>query len=552
MQADAMNQTASPHSHVLYHIALLVALVLAVYFLRLDDLTIRGEESRRATVGMEMIATGDWIVPRQQGNPYFMSARPPLQSWSMAVLSLLRGKVDAVAVRLPSAVSILLITLLVYGYSSTFLSPVGALAAGAAYSTMGQVMELGRLGETDAMFTLFVSGSLLLWHWGFSRRWKPGITWGIAWFCVALATLTKGIQAPVYFAMSIGVYLLVTRKWRFALSWANVFGIMVFAIVWGSWQLPFYLKMGMKGVRHIYAGDVSMYLRNYRSSLILKHYTTYPFEILGCLLPWSVFLLAFIRSEIRRGLRPLNQNFLFLIISLAVTFPTVWLIPGAERRFYMSLYPCFAVLVGLVIDQCMQREAGRAIWKQLLTGFAIFISLTGPVVLLGSFLMPGTDYISQDAGFAISFAISTTLLAAIAWWARSGQSELRTTAGVLSIAACAGLIYTGVVVNYLVSKSENAAEAVIELKKKLPSDIQLVSYGHTHHLFAFHYGKPIRNLPVMPAGNFNDGVTYFSSLVEPLFPYEELGRIVCDRNRSADPENVVIVGRRIYKAEPTQ
>ena len=107
-------------------------------------------------------------------------------------------------------------------------------------------------------------------------------------------------------------------------------------------------------------------------------------------------------------------------------------------------------------------------------------------------------------------------------------------------------------VNYLVSKSENAAEAVTELKKKLPSDIQLVSYGHTHHLFAFHYGKPIRNLPVMPAGNTNDGVTYFSSLVEPLFPYEELGRIVCDRNRSADPEKVVIVGRRIYKAEPSQ
>lgn len=176
----------------LIHIALLIALVLAVYFLRLDHLTIRGEESRRATVGMEMIATGDWIVPRQQGDPYFSSARPPLQSWSMAGLGLLRGKVDAMAVRLPSGVSILLITLLVYGYSSTFLSSAGGFAAGAAYATMGQVMELGRLGETDAMFTLFVSGSLLLWHWGFSRKWKPPFTWGIAWLCVALATLTKG------------------------------------------------------------------------------------------------------------------------------------------------------------------------------------------------------------------------------------------------------------------------------------------------------------------------------------------------------------------------
>lgn len=213
----------------------------------------------------------------------------------------------------------------------------------------------------------------------------------------------------------------------------------------------------------------------------------------------------------------------------------------------MSLYPCFAVLVGIVIDQCMQAEAGRVMWKQFLTGFAILFSVAGSVVLVGSFLMPGTAYISQPSIFAIGFAISTTLLAAVAWWARSGQSELRATAGVLSIAAFAGLLYGGVAVNYLVSKSENAAEAVRELKKKLPRDIQLVSYGPTHHLFAYHYGKPIRKLPAHPTGQTNDGITYFSSLAEPLFRYEELGRIVCDRNRSPHPEKVVIVGRRIYK-----
>jgi 4-amino-4-deoxy-L-arabinose transferase-like glycosyltransferase len=496
---------------------------------------------------MEMIATEDWIVPRQQGDPYFASARPPLQSWVMAELGLLRGKVDALAVRLPSAVSILLITLLVYGYSNTFLSPAGAFSAGAAYATMGQVMELGRLGETDAMFALFVSGSLLLWHWGVSRQWKPAITWGLAWLCVALATLTKGLQAPVYFVLSVSVYLVVTRRWRFALSWANVFGILVFAMVWGSWQFPFYLKMGMKGTHHIYGGDVSIYLRNWGLASILKHYPTYPIEMFGCLLPWSVFLLAFTRREIRRTIRPINQNLLFMLISLAVTFPSVWLIPGTETRFYVSLYPCIAVLVGIVIDQCMQAEAGRVVWKQFLTGFALLFSVAGPVVLVGSFFMPGTAYISQPGTFAVGFAISTALLAAVAWWARSGQSELRAIGGVLSIAAFAGLLYAGVAVNYLISKSENAAEAVSELKNKLPRDVQLVSYGPIHHLFAYHYGKPIRKLPNPASVQTKDGVTYFSSLTEPMFPYEELARIVCDRNRSPHPERVVIVGRRIYK-----
>ena len=254
-----------------WEVGLLVVLVVAIYFTRMTALTIRGEESRRATVGVEMIETGDWLVPRQQGEAFFMSARPPLQSWTMAVIGLVRGKVDAVAIRLPSTLAVLLTTLLIYGYSRTFLSRTGAFAAGAIFATMGHVLELGRFGETDAMFTLFVSGSLLVWHWGRVRKWPAAWTWGAAYLLVALATLTKGPQAPIYFAASIGVFLLLTRRWRDAFSWAHLFGTSVFLLVLGAWQVPYYLDMGWAAVRHVYGGDVNMYLHDWRWQSILKH-----------------------------------------------------------------------------------------------------------------------------------------------------------------------------------------------------------------------------------------------------------------------------------------
>ena len=51
-------------------VALLIVAVLAIYFSRLTALPIRGEELRRAMVVREILWTGDWIVPRQQGEPF--------------------------------------------------------------------------------------------------------------------------------------------------------------------------------------------------------------------------------------------------------------------------------------------------------------------------------------------------------------------------------------------------------------------------------------------------------------------------------------------------
>src|SRR6478672_1221804 len=81
-------------------VLLLIALVIGAYFVRGADLTIRGEESRWATVAREMIQTGDWVVPRQQGEPFL--SRPPLGNWLIALTSLARGQCDAWAVRLPT------------------------------------------------------------------------------------------------------------------------------------------------------------------------------------------------------------------------------------------------------------------------------------------------------------------------------------------------------------------------------------------------------------------------------------------------------------------
>lgn len=89
----------------------LIILVFGIYGTRLTTLTIRGEEPRRAGVAKEMLATGEWFVPRLQGQPFL--TRPPLQNWSIALCTKLTSD-DRLAMRLPSALAIMLTTLLVF------------------------------------------------------------------------------------------------------------------------------------------------------------------------------------------------------------------------------------------------------------------------------------------------------------------------------------------------------------------------------------------------------------------------------------------------------
>jgi 4-amino-4-deoxy-L-arabinose transferase-like glycosyltransferase len=533
---------------------LLAVLVVAMYGSRLTDLSLRGEESRRGLVAIEMLDRGDWIVPRQQGDPFFMSCRPPLQSWLIAAIGSLRGEVDAVAIRLPSALALLSIVLLAYGYSRNFLSRLGALSAGAACATFAQVMELARLGETDALFTLFVSGSLLMWHAGFVRRWSSGLTWSCGYVGAALATLTKGPQGPVYFAGPVLAYLLFTRQWRFALSRGHLLGLCVFALTLGIWQVPYFLDLGWAGIRHIYFGDVRSYVHDWRLSVVIEHLVSYPATILaGCLAPWSIMLIGYMRRDFRAGLGKARDLALFLAIALAVTFPTVWFATTSLPRFYMSMYPCVGVLVGLAVQQ--SAEAGARIeyhrlWKFFASAMGVAMLAMGPLVLTAALLGVETWNSGQPVWFSVVYCMTSIGLGIVSWKSRLPSNHTAARAGVVAIAAFLGLSSTGVYLNHRVATSLPSAAAVARIKQALPSEARLVSLGPVNHLFNCLYGRPIPVFPMPAAQDRLNEFEYFCVMANgwetPQLPFawDEIGAVVCDRYWMPIPEQRIVVGRR--------
>ena len=539
-------------------LGLLVLLVLAVYFSRLTDLTIRGEESRWARVAQEMLESGDWIVPRQQGAPF--PDRPPLNSWTIIAASKLTGRLDLAAIRLPSVLATLLTTALIYVYGRNFLSRIGAFGSAAAFATMAQVLQLGRMAESDALLTLCMAGALFSWHYGYACRHSPPLAWIAGYALAALAGLAKGPQGPIYFVSITTIFLCFCRDWKFLINRWQLAGFAGFMVIVGAWQVPFYLALDATSTQAVWSegGEFGDRFQYASVAGAIEHWVSYPFEVLVCLLPWSFLLIVVATRWFWRNVGEARPMAIFLLTACAVAFPTCWLPASSRPRYFMSLYPCVAPLVGLVIQRCW--ESPQVGWwprswdRYLLTGVGL-IAITGFVVCMahafGGSRLLGLGQ-SVSTGFTLAYAAAAVAAASAILWSRRRHDHRRAVAGIFAVAGFMGLSYSGVVVDMQIQSSNDPSAEIVSVRQMLPPGEHLVSFGSIHHLFAFYYQQPIELHKLIDHEvPFDTKATYFCfseglnvEKIEIPFAWDRIAVISCERVRSSSPSGTVVVGKR--------
>jgi 4-amino-4-deoxy-L-arabinose transferase-like glycosyltransferase len=543
-----------------WELALLVVFVLGVYATRLTTLPLRGEESRRARVAIEMKERGDWIVPRQQGEPFL--SRPPLGSWVIAAAAAALGKCSPLAVRLPTLLATLATTILLYGYSRVFLSRAGALATGLIYATFGAVLQLGRLAETEATFTVFLAGALLVWHWGYLRGWPQPWPWVAGYVLAALAALTKGPQAPVYFAAGVSAYLILRRDWRTLLSGSHLIGLFMFTLIVGSWQIPCMLRLDTTSIWAIWSSDVTSRLGDGGIGAAFARGITFNSAVFASLLPWSFLLLDYCRPSLRQSLGDARAAVVFWGTCVVVTLPTCWIVRDGAIRYYMPMFPGIAVLVGVVVDRALAAEpgsVGRWLWGRFLwTMAATAVVLALLIAAAGRVKSPLPVELTQSVPFAMLYGVSLLLAVALMLRARRAAGPGQGRWGVFAVALVLGLTYNGPLVTLLARESEDTRAAVARVKAQLPPGTRLVSFGPVHHLFAYYYEDPIELRPLSNEGiMLADDQPYFvigrcDDPYRPLplpYAWETLSVVSCERNKREKPLHVVVVGRGLHLNE---
>ena len=138
---------------------LVLSIIATLPFIGLTDFYSKGEP-REAVVALSMFKNGDWILPVNNGGdiPY----KPPFFHWCIAICSLLPGYVSEFTARLPSALSLIVLTGISYMFFARRKNGQIALLTAFLLLTAFEVHRAGMACRVDMMLTAFIVGALYL------------------------------------------------------------------------------------------------------------------------------------------------------------------------------------------------------------------------------------------------------------------------------------------------------------------------------------------------------------------------------------------------------
>jgi 4-amino-4-deoxy-L-arabinose transferase len=295
------------------------------------------DETRYAEIPREMLATGDWIVPRLNGLRYF---EKPVFGYWLTALSILSFGENRFAVRLPSALAtglsamLLVLVLRRSGYTSS------ALLVAAIFLTSLEVYILGVFNSLDPVFSLFVTASLVCFYFAYQACGSRARFQWLAVFGVAcgLGFLTKGFLAFVIPIVTIGPFLLWQKRWKdlFTLPWIP---FLIAVIIILPWAIMVHLREPDYWRYFIVVEHFERFASPASQSLHPEPFWFLVPYLIGGAIPWTFALPAAIKGLREAGCRdPLMQYALCWLV-----FP-FFLLSTSEGKLGTYVLPCFAPL----------------------------------------------------------------------------------------------------------------------------------------------------------------------------------------------------------------
>lgn len=137
-----------------------IAAALLVLFLGLGAYPLLDpDEARFAQTSVEMMRSGDYVVPTFEGEPRLV--KPPLLHWVQASMFRIAGPNEMLA-RLPSAAATFVSLLLVAWIGWRRFGVEGSAWSAAVFLTFPLVVMVGRIGTLDALLSVHVLAVLAL------------------------------------------------------------------------------------------------------------------------------------------------------------------------------------------------------------------------------------------------------------------------------------------------------------------------------------------------------------------------------------------------------
>lgn len=362
---DSQPTPRTAHSPLLV-IGGIVLLWAAGYLPGLGARDLRLEEGRRATPAREMLATGDFVLPRLYGDPYL--SKPPLFFWVIAGFGSLLGEVNVFATRIPSVLAVLGCVFLILCFTPRRLPFSTRAIAGLMLLAAPVMLDKGTLGEIEAFLFLLVLAAWAIWWHAQGPGGTSWTGWLGAGFVLGLSVLTKGPAGPMQFYPAVAGFLLVQGRWRELFGLKHLCAVVLMLVPCLVWVAALLASSGLtaQALVGIWIEQLGVHQTVATSNQIggwytvLLHVREFTGSSLQMVSPWLLIALPAFRAGWGRRLgldEPLRR---FLVCAIVGNFLLLVFYPAARPRYMIAiLFPVclLAAQVVAALSQCSWRPS---------------------------------------------------------------------------------------------------------------------------------------------------------------------------------------------------
>lgn len=354
---------------------------ILVYLLNLGMLPLFGDEATRTVVALEMIHSGNYIVPTIGDVLYFN--KPPFYNWLLIAFYTLFGNYSEFTSRLPMVLSLFFLVYVMYRSAQKHIGTEAAFLAAAMFLSCGVMLfHDSLLGHIDLFYSLVTYLSFILLNQAVRKNNKT-LFYTIPFFLNAVAFLCKGLPSVIFIIASAGILLIVNRKLKWLFSWKVLLGAIAFfgpIVAYYFAYSSYYSTEPLLKELWSQSAERTVIDKAWHESVI--NLFTFWTDQLMHLAPWSLFFPALLYkgfwNEVKKN--PFLQN---MGAIFAINIIPYWLSPGYAPRYLFMLYPIIFLYVAHFYSvwyqdsrwgKIVHRTFGANIALLALVPFAVFFT----------------------------------------------------------------------------------------------------------------------------------------------------------------------------------
>lgn len=367
------------------------------------------DELRYAAITREMVVTGNWLIPRLNGDTY--TEKPPLHFWLAALTAKLLGERSSYVLIIPSMLAALGCLILTYLFGRMLFDAETAMLSALILATSSLFLALAQYLRMDMLLTFFIQAALFCFYQIYRRNEKSPGHYIAFYVSLALATLTKGPVGVVLPAIIIVIYLALRRDLKSLWKLKPVTGVLIFALIVGSWLVACVREAGWGYLELILIRQ--NLVRAYDSWDHDQPFYFYLAHFPATFFPWFPFVIGAVISQ-RASIRRLkfDNPTLLPVVWFASIFIFFSLMSGKVAVYLLPLIPAASLLAAKFWRE--SATTSDADLKKCFTasGYAVWVILVlmGIAFLCGLRLNP-IDFSAQAMGLIfISFGVTGAAL----------------------------------------------------------------------------------------------------------------------------------------------